>query len=151
MTVVSWIYEMFSFRKRAFFGFVKALLSKDSVFRLSSAMMLTEIIIYFPFEFLWTLWGKTLTFKFTKGNGQQFLFGKKGKIISPGTFSTRGIVDSLREEFWLCLRMLWSICCSLRSVFNEFPTCACVSMHAGVSVMCYLWADCASVFVRKVS
>lgn len=77
---------MFSFRKRDFFGFVKALLSEDSVFRVSSAVMLTEIIIYFPFEFLWTLRGKTLTFKFTKGNGERFLFGKKGKIISPGTF-----------------------------------------------------------------
>lgn len=151
MTVVSWIYETFSFRKRDIFGFVKALLSKDSVFRVSSAVMLTEIIIYFPFEFLWTLQGKTLTFKFTKGNGEQFLFGKKGKNNIPRYFSTRGIVDSVREEFRLCLRMLRSICCSLRSVFDEFPTCGCVSMHAAVSVKCYLWADCVSVFVRKVS
>lgn len=140
---------MLSFRKRNFFDFVKALLSENSIYRVSSVVMLTEIIIYFPFEFLWTLQGKTLTFKFTKGNGEQFLFGKKRENNIPRHFSARGIMDSERRI--LPASLLWSICCSLRSVFDEFPTCGCVSMHAAVSVNCYLWADCVSVFVRKVS
>lgn len=56
MTAASWICEALSVvrgaQKAVFFFFLSklSLSLKDSVFGVSTAVMLTEIIIYFPFE-----------------------------------------------------------------------------------------------------
>ncbi len=120
-------------------------LSKTPSLGLRQPWCWQRLLFIFPLSFFGCCGERIWLLSSQRETKSNFCSVKKGKIISPGTFRP-GALWILWKNNFSCV----FACCGLFAVVfglcsMSSPCVLCVSMHAAVSVKCYLSVDCVSV------